>query len=143
MNPERCSLTITKLARVAALISEAGLDNDIAVAAISYDPGFDLPERLRIYGAARGFAFSSNCRLLRTTGSFPEVRDLLGLGVSYGQATVNRHRIELLLLCPDGGLAAYRTRRLWPEGELFEELVRLTGNAKCARPSATASQPPR
>ena len=49
-NPLKCSLTVTKLARVQKLLEERGLAEQIHTAAITYDPAFDLPERLRGYG---------------------------------------------------------------------------------------------
>ena len=53
-NPLKCSLTIAKLARVQTLLEAQGLAGRIRTAAITYDPAFDLPERLRIYGKDRG-----------------------------------------------------------------------------------------
>jgi protein SCO1/2 len=123
MNPEKCALTISKLAGLRARIEAAGLADRVALAALSYDPGYDLPERLGAYGAARGLAFGDTCRLLRTIGPFEPLRGLLGLGVGYGEATVNRHRIELLVLRPDGSLADHRTRRLWDVDEMFAALA--------------------
>lgn len=123
MNPEKCSLTISKLARLQRIVAAAALEERIVLTAISYDPAFDLPKRLRDYGEARGLRFGATCRLLRTTGPFDELRDLLSLGVGYGEATVNRHRLELFLFRPDGSIAEVRTRRLWDEEELFAGLA--------------------
>src|SRR6185295_11809896 len=49
-NPLKCSLTITKLARIQKLLEEHGLADRIRTAAITYDPAFDLPQRIRGYG---------------------------------------------------------------------------------------------
>jgi hypothetical protein len=46
-NPQKCSLTISKLARLRDLVEAGGLGDRIAVAAITYDPDFDLPPRLQ------------------------------------------------------------------------------------------------
>src|SRR6185503_14500663 len=53
-NPMKCSLTVTKLARIQTLLEAQGLADRIRTAAITYDPAFDLPERLRAYGQDRG-----------------------------------------------------------------------------------------
>ena len=47
-NPMKCSLTVTKLGRIQKLL-EAHVNSRIEIhtAAITYDPAFDLPERLR------------------------------------------------------------------------------------------------
>ena len=68
MNPEKCSLTVTRLARLARLIAAEALDANVA--GITYDPAFDRPARLRTYGADRGMSFSPRCSLLRTLGPF-------------------------------------------------------------------------
>lgn len=98
MNPERCSLTITKLARLQQIIRQRERSNDINVAAISYDPLFDNAERLRIYGADRSMTFDDRNKLLRTPQGFDALRDTFELNVSYGPSTVNRHGVELLVL---------------------------------------------
>ncbi len=62
MNPARCSLTITRLAGLA----RSG-DESRNVVAMTYDPGYDSPERMRRYGADRGFPFGERARLVRAT----------------------------------------------------------------------------
>lgn len=46
-NPNKCSLTITKIGQLQAAIKESGLDGQLKTAAVTYDPGYDLPPRLR------------------------------------------------------------------------------------------------
>jgi protein SCO1/2 len=131
MNPERCSLTVSKLARLQALARTAGAEDALAIAAISYDPAFDLPARLRDYGAARGLDFTPSCRLLRTRGAFEPLRALLDLGVGYGPATVNRHRVEMIAVF-GRERAELRSRRLWDEAALLEALLGRKGEASPA-----------
>jgi protein SCO1/2 len=93
MNPAKCSLTITRLGALArALPGRYGL------LAISYDPDFDVPDRLRRYGAERGFPFGDGVRLVRAVTGWPEVRAMFGLRVGYGPVTVNEHARELFLV---------------------------------------------
>jgi protein SCO1/2 len=125
MNPERCTLTVTKLARLQALLAERGLTGRVRVAAITYDPAYDLPERLRAYGAERGVRFDADNRFFRTEGPIEPLRSLFDLGVGYGPSTVNRHRLELLLLDSGGAVARSFTRRLWDEAEVLEALAAL------------------
>src|SRR5215213_1409627 len=66
-NPLKCSLTITRLARVQKLLEARGLGEQIHTAAITYDPAFDLPERLRRYGQNRGVLFDARNRMLRAS----------------------------------------------------------------------------
>lgn len=125
-NPNKCSLTITRLARLQEAIGRAGLAGRVHTAAITYDPDFDVPPRLRGYGLNRGVTFSDTDRFLRTTARFEELIDYFDLGVGFGPALVNRHRIELFLLDDRAGIVASRTRLQWDVEEvlhLVEELV--------------------
>ncbi len=120
MNPEKCSLTVTRLARLARLVANSGLDANVA--GMSYDPRFDRPGRLKTYGADREMVFSPRCSLLRTRGPFDPVRDAFDLGVGFGPVTVNRHRLDRIVL--DASLRVSRTfeRRLWQEEAVFGAL---------------------
>jgi protein SCO1/2 len=121
MNPEKCSLTVTRLAGLARRL--AAEQTDANVGAISYDPGFDRPGRLRRYGADRGMEFSPTCSLFRTLGPFDPIRDTFALGVGYGPVTVNRHRIDLIVLDPALNVAARFERRLWNDDDVVSALV--------------------
>lgn len=120
MNPEKCSLTVTRLARLARLVAENGLDANVA--GMSYDPRFDRPGRLKTYGADRGMAFSPRCSLLRTRGPFDPIREAFDLGVGFGPVTVNRHRLDLIVLDASLGVARRFERRLWHEEAVFDAL---------------------
>jgi len=128
MNPNKCSRTISKLARVHDLIGQRLAESAAMVAGITYDPEYDLPERLRRYGADRGLSFGERCQLLRSTGSFATIRDRLQLGVGYSSSTVNRHRIELILVDPAGRIVDFKVRRLWDEYEMADILVTIATN---------------
>jgi cytochrome oxidase Cu insertion factor (SCO1/SenC/PrrC family) len=95
MNPARCSLTITRLGALARSGDER------SVVAITYDPAYDSPERMRRYGADRGFPFGERSRLVRATEGWQNVRATFGLRVGYGPVTVNEHARELFEVGPD------------------------------------------
>jgi protein SCO1 len=120
MNPQKCSLTVTRLARLAGLVEAEDIEANVA--GITYDPAFDRPQRLRTYGAERGMVFSPFCSLLRTLGSFDLLREAFDLGVGFGPVTVNRHRLDLVVL--DGSLAVAKRfeRRLWHERAALDAL---------------------
>lgn len=119
-NPEKCSLTVTRLAQLARRLQEQELDANVA--GISYDPSFDRPARLKTYGADRGMIFSPRCCLLRTVGPFNPLRDAFDLGVGFGPVTVNRHRLDLIVLDASLGVAETFERRLWHEEAVLEVL---------------------
>jgi SCO1/SenC len=101
MNPEKCSLMITRLAGVARYLHHHPEGRGWNVLGISYDPQFDSPERLRDFGMARAFPFGRNARLLRCVTGWGAVRNALALRVGYGTSTVNEHARECLLISRD------------------------------------------
>jgi cytochrome oxidase Cu insertion factor (SCO1/SenC/PrrC family) len=126
-NPNKCSLTITRLARLQQELAEQNLD--VRTAAITYDPDFDLPERLKGYGLARGIRFAEDHRFFRAHTGFAELSERWDLGVNYSDATVNHHRIELLILDAAGRVAHQHTRMQWEPAEVTE-LAREVLNAQ-------------
>jgi protein SCO1/2 len=124
-NPNKCSLTITKLGRLQLRLAELALDGRIQTAAITYDPAFDLPARLRAYGENRGVVFSPSDRLFRTKGALTPLEDYFALGVSFGETLVNRHRIELFLLDREGRVAGAFTRLQWDVEDVVAQATRL------------------
>ena len=117
-NPLKCSLTITKLARIQELLRAEGIGDQINTAGITYDPGFDLPERINNYGRHRGVQFAAQHRLLRAPGGIDALRKHLKLGVNFVESLVNRHRIEVYLLDREGRVAASFERIRWNESEV-------------------------
>jgi len=122
INPNKCSLTITKLARVGRRADAGGLRGRINIAAVTYDPEFDLPRRLYLYGTNRGLVFDDRTRLLRTTGPFEPFRQCFDLGVGYGSTTVNQHRLDTLVLNGLGRPVASFARVQWREDDVLDAL---------------------
>lgn len=124
MNPQKCPLTVAKLGRLQRRLADEGMAGEVNLAAITYDSAFDLPRRLKGYGALLGLACDARTRLWRTTGPFEPLRTGLDLGVGYGPATVNQHRIELFVLDRGGRVAEAIVRRLWEVDEVLAALRR-------------------
>lgn len=122
-NPNKCSLTITKLGRLQRAITDAGFQGRVRTAAITYDPAYDLPPRLQAYGQNRGVAFNHDNRAFRTTEGFEALREYFELGVNFGQALVNSHRIELFVLDSHARIADSFTRLQWDVAEVLERLI--------------------
>jgi protein SCO1/2 len=121
-NPEKCSLTVTKLARLAEAIESGPLHGRVRVAAITYDPAYDFSDRIKRYGENRGIRFNDDVRFLRTPDHFDALRSRFDLGVNYGDATVNRHRIELYVLDARSNIVATFTRMQWDVAAVLAEL---------------------
>jgi protein SCO1/2 len=125
MNPQKCSVTITKLGRLQKTIAASELRDRVNVAAITYDPKYDLPSRLRSYGLDRGMTFGRYSRLLRTPHNTETLHGYFDLQVGFGPVTVNRHRLELFVLDRACRIAAAYTRIQWDEKKIFDSLSRL------------------
>jgi protein SCO1/2 len=119
-NPDKCSLTVTRLGGLARRLAAGRLDANVA--GITYDPDYDRPPRLKAYGADRGVPFSPRCALLRTVGPFAPLAEAFDLGVGFGPVTVNRHRLDLVVLDASLGVTRRFERRLWEEDAVLDAL---------------------
>jgi protein SCO1 len=133
-NPRKCSLTVAKMARVQQLLGERGLDRAVRTAAITYDPGWDLPDRLRGYGRNRGFRMDDDHRLLRTVSGLDALRGYFRLGVNFIGSLVNRHRIEAFVVDPEGRIASRFERVQWDEREVVEYAARVLAEGAADAP---------
>lgn len=122
-NPLKCSLTVTKLARIQTLLEAQGLATRIRTAAITYDPAYDLPKRLRVYGKDRAVRMDADHRMLRTVNDNDTLREYFELGVNYIESLVNRHRIEVYVLDTQGRVAVSFERIHWDEGEVVARAI--------------------
>ncbi|HEX9985914.1 MAG TPA: SCO family protein [Thermoanaerobaculia bacterium] len=137
-NPLKCSLTVSKLARVQQLLEERGLAGRIATAAITYDPAFDVPERLRVYGKDRRVRMDGDHRMLRAVDGLDTLRRYFGLGVNFIESLVNRHRIEAYVLDAEGRIAASFERLQWDEEALVDRSVAVMEEQRETEPEAPA-----
>ena len=138
-NPQKCSLTVAKLARIQNILAERGLADRIRTSAITYDPAFDLADRLRGYGRSRGVRMDAGHRLLRAAdgGGLAALRRHFSLGVNFIESLVNRHRIEVYALDRDGRIAASFERIHWDEEQVVDRAAALLNEP--ARPEPVAS----
>jgi cytochrome oxidase Cu insertion factor (SCO1/SenC/PrrC family) len=133
MNPQKCSLTISKLGALQRRFAAIDGRSRINIAAFTYDPAYDRGRRLQIYGAERGFRFDAQNRFIRTVGSFEPIRARFDLGVGYGPATVNQHSIELLILDAGGEPIRDYRRMLWNEFEIADAVKGMVDPAPARR----------
>jgi protein SCO1/2 len=133
MNPRKCAQTIYNLVNIHKGLLDAGLDGQVRVAAITYDPQRDTPAVLRQYGESKGMRFGADCKMMRVPGRFDGVIDAFDLGVNYIGNQVNDHRVELYLLDCDGKIAhAFLRLQADPE-HVVTELARLASDHVRAR----------
>jgi len=129
-NPLKCSLTVAKLARVQKLLEAQGFGDQIGTAAITYDPAFDRPERLRVYGQDRGVRLDARHRMLRAAEDNDALRRHFDLGVNFVGSLVNRHRIEVYILDAKGRIAARFERIHWDEQQVVTRAIEFLSESK-------------
>ena len=132
MNPQKCSLTISRLGETARKLS--AYRARVGCFGISYDPRFDTSPRLAAYGQDRGFPFSPNDRLLRCTSGWPSLRRLFGLRVGFGASVVNGHSRELFVV-----YEGKRAERFFPDAlNNAAGLLKRLGDASTAQKATKA-----
>lgn len=122
-NPNKCSLTITKLAELQRVLDAGGLADRVNIAAITYDPGYDLPARMRSYGESRGLRFNDSVGMFRAPDRHEVLQRHFGLRVGYVGSIVNRHAIELFLVDPEGRIARTWARLQWDVEDVVRETI--------------------
>jgi protein SCO1/2 len=141
-NPLKCSLTITKLARIQNLLAAQGFADRIRTGAITYDPAYDLPERLFVYGQDRGVHMSAEHRLLRATDGMEMLCSYFKLGVNFIESLVNRHRVEAYILDGEGRIAVSFERLHFDEQQVVTHAINVlreteSGGARLGAPGRT------
>jgi protein SCO1 len=146
-NPLKCSLSITKLARIQRMLEDRGLADQIQTAAITYDPAFDLPKRLRGYGQDRGVRMDARHRMLRATEGMDALRRHFKLGVNFIASLVSRHRVEAYVIDSEGRIVASFERLQWDERqvvgraiEALKEESERAASAPLLKPAAPSSR---
>jgi protein SCO1/2 len=121
-NPNKCSLTITRLGHLQKLVADADLCASVRIVAVSYDDSFDTPARLSRYVHDRGFKLDSNNLVLRVTQGGEEVRRYFSNGVNFVGTLVNWHRVELFVLDSRGEVVRNFERRAWTAEQVMHGL---------------------
>jgi protein SCO1 len=120
-NPTKCPLTMYRFGSLQRMLGESGFGESIGLAAITYDPAYDSPERLRQYAESWGAKPSRHHRILRTVTEFEALSDYFSLGVNFSASgIVNRHQLEAFVLDTRGRIAHVVSRRRWDEATLMQ-----------------------
>lgn len=126
MNPNKCTLTINKLGWLQQDLLKTGLQEKANLLAFTYDPAYDTPTKMYVFGKNRGIDFGSNVHMLRTKlEDFDRLSDFFELGVNRVASTVNQHRLELFLLDQNGSIKTSYTRLQWEVEKVFGDIKSL------------------
>lgn len=140
----KCSLTVGNTGKLAKLLREINLHDKVNVALITYDPVYDLPERMRVYGETRRCEFTDSFKAFRVS---PEDYELLkahfNLEVGYSTSIVNQHQVETYLLDYNGRIRNTLIRIQWSANEIkdqIEKLIKETPPSKLKQVVKSASE---
>ena len=125
--------------RLAKALREANLQDQVNVALITYDPVYDLPERMKVFAETRRCEFSDSFRTFRVS---PEDYELLnehfGLEVGYSTSIVNQHQVETYLLDHKGRIRNTLVRIQWSEDEIKDKIARMIKEKSAGKGSRIA-----
>ncbi len=129
-NPNKCSLTITKLAQLQKQLQEKKLDSQVKIAAVTYDRFYDEPFRIRNYCENRQMKFNEDCRSFRVVNGFDALKQYLGLGVNHVGSFVSKHTIEIYIIDRNGRAHASFTRLQWNNDVIIQKLGAILHSGK-------------
>lgn len=124
-NPSKCSLSVSKMGQLQKMLQQKGLDEQVKLAAITYDAVYDDPVILRNYCANRKLTLGDDVRAFRVTSGFDELKNYFRLGVNYVASVVNSHKIELYITDKDGNVRHSFTRVQWDNDAVIKKLESL------------------
>lgn len=122
----KCSLTVGNTGRLAKALREMNLHDKVNVALLTYDPVYDLPERIRVYGETRRCEFSDSFKAFRVSPKDYELlKEHFGLEVGYSTSIVNQHQVETYILDYKGQIRHALTRIQWSTDEIQDKIAKL------------------
>lgn len=124
-NPRKCALTMSKLAVVQGILMRSGVGAEVNITAVTYDPSYDIPHRMRVFANDHGLELGNNCNVLRAVDRHDEFIEAFDVQVNYADSIVNHHAIELLLLNKEGKLATVYSRIQWQPEDVAERVETL------------------
>ena len=128
-NPNKCSLTITRLGQLQKALKSENLTNSVKTAAITYDPGFDKAFRIKAYSETRGVVFNEDNRAFRIPSAMPSIQNYFDSGVNYIGSIVNQHTVELFILDKNGIIQQSFVRSEWNIRSIITEVTDLLNDA--------------
>ena len=129
-NGAKCSMAVSKVASLQRALKAQGLDGQVRLLAISYEPQFDSPDRINRFGTDRGMAFGENAKVLRLDPArLGDLIDELEAPVNYNAGWVNTHGVQLILVDAGGRLVRKYHTVLWENGLVIEDVVRVVSGS--------------
>jgi protein SCO1/2 len=125
-NAKKCSMAVNRLGGLQRQLAKAGLDDDVRLLAISYEPQFDTPERIHRFATDRGFRVGDHALALQLDATrHQKLVEELQAPANYNAGWINTHGVELSLLDRHGRVVRKYHTMLWDNAQVIEDLKRL------------------
>ena len=125
-NAQKCSATIARLALLQRELIREGMSTKVRLLAITFEPEFDTPRRLRRYAVDRGLSLGQNALAIRLEpGAHEALLKDLDTPVCYNAGWVNSHGVEAVLVDAKGRLARKYWSWGWEHEVVLEDFHRL------------------
>ncbi|MEO6914942.1 MAG: SCO family protein [Chitinophagaceae bacterium] len=121
-NPYKCSLTISRLSKLQNDLQEAGLADKTKIAAITYDPFYDQPLRLKAFCENRGMVMNQDNCAFRIENGNDDLLHYFSSEVNFIGSIVNNHSIELYVIDACGKITGSYTQLQWDNEKVIRDL---------------------
>lgn len=125
-NAKKCSMAVNRLGALQRQLVKAGIDDDVRLLAISYEPQFDTPERILRFATDRGLRLGDNALGLRLDAErHAKLVDEIEAPANYNAGWINTHGVELSLLDAKGRVVRKYHTVLWENEQVVKDLQRV------------------
>jgi protein SCO1/2 len=125
-NNYKCSAALTRFTALQTMLHQLDLADHVRLLAITYEPDFDDPERLKRFGGDRGMKFTPGAQALRLDAAKHKGFVLaLKAPVSFNGSAVNTHGVGLHVLDSRGRLVRQYHTLLWHNDQVIQDVKRL------------------
>jgi protein SCO1 len=122
-NARKCSMAVSRLGALQRQLAQAGIEGQVRLLAISYEPQFDTPERINRYATDRGLRLGENALAIQLDSDrHQRLVDELQAPANYNAGWVNTHGVELSLLDARGRLVRKYHTLLWDNDQVVKDL---------------------
>ncbi len=122
-NSSKCSAAVSRLAALQRRLAQAGMEDQVRLLAVTYEPQFDTPEQISRYGLDRGLRFNGQARALQLDPArHQRLVDELQAPVNYNAGWVNTHGVELSLIDARGRLVRKYHTVLWDHEQVLGDV---------------------
>lgn len=125
-NAKKCSMAVARLGTLQRELAKAGIDDEVRLLAISYEPQFDTPERIHRFARDRGLQLGTGALALQLDAKrHQQLVDEIQAPANYNAGWINTHGVELSLVDGKGRVVRKYHTVLWENEQVVEDLKRV------------------